>query len=50
MDRPRSARKRYMQSPDFRAVDQGNEEDGADFSICDVVTATWRNAASGTRR
>jgi heme-degrading monooxygenase HmoA len=36
----RAALKRYMRSPDFRAVHQGNEEDGADFSICEVVTAT----------
>jgi heme-degrading monooxygenase HmoA len=35
----RAALKRYMRSPDFRAVHQGNEEDGADFSICEVVTA-----------
>jgi heme-degrading monooxygenase HmoA len=36
----RAALKRYMRSPDFRAVHQGNEEDGADFAIYEVVTAT----------
>jgi heme oxygenase (mycobilin-producing) len=36
----RVALKRYMRSPDFRAVHQGNEEDGADFAIYEVVTAT----------
>ena len=35
----RDALKRYMRSPDFRAIHQGNEEDGADFAICEVVTA-----------
>jgi heme-degrading monooxygenase HmoA len=36
----RAALRRYMRSPDFRAVHQGNEEDGTDFAICEVVTAT----------
>jgi heme-degrading monooxygenase HmoA len=36
----RAALKRYMRSPDFRAVHQGNEEDRADFAIYEVVTAT----------
>jgi heme-degrading monooxygenase HmoA len=35
----REALRRYMRSPDFRAVHRGNEEDGADFAICEVVTA-----------
>ena len=35
----RAALRRYMRSPDFRAVHRGNEEDGADFAICEVVTA-----------
>ena len=36
----RAALRRYMRSPDFRAVHQGNEEDGTEFAICEVVTAT----------
>jgi heme-degrading monooxygenase HmoA len=36
----RAALKRYMRSSDFRAVHRGNEQDGADFAICEVVTAT----------
>jgi Antibiotic biosynthesis monooxygenase len=54
----RAALKRYMRSPDFRAVHQGNEEDGADFAIYEVVTATsqgrtasreWRRKWRGIR-
>lgn len=36
----REALQRYMRSTDFRAVHQNNEEDGAEFSICEVVTTT----------
>jgi heme oxygenase (mycobilin-producing) len=36
----RAALRRYMRSPDFRAVHQANEEEGADFAICEVVTAS----------
>ena len=30
----------FRHKTDFRAVHQGNEEDGTDFAICEVVTAT----------
>ena len=36
----REALGRYMRSTDFRTVHQDNEEDGAEFAICEVVTAT----------
>jgi heme-degrading monooxygenase HmoA len=36
----REALQRYMRSADFRAVHQNNEEDGAEFAICEVVTTT----------
>jgi heme-degrading monooxygenase HmoA len=36
----RAALKRYMRSRDFRAVHRGNEENGADFAICEVVAST----------
>ncbi len=36
----RAALQRYMRSADFRAVHQGGEESEAEFTICEVVTAT----------